>query len=92
MKESKRIQKQIEIFEKESDKMKDLKTTQNSKKNLSFNFFGEKKNSFFEKTFSRAFFFDFRVFFFKFLSRRLCLDGFVYDVVYRTLFQLENRK
>ena len=43
MKKSKKIKKKFKILKKKSDKMKNLKTTQNCKKNMFFNFFSEKK-------------------------------------------------
>ena len=43
-KKAKESKKKLKILKKEIDKMKNLKITQKLKKNMFFNFLGEKKN------------------------------------------------
>ena len=93
MKKSKKIKKKLKILEKKSDKMKNLKTTQNVKKNMFFNFSVKKKKFiFWEKNFRGQLFSTFLVFFFQIPSWRFCLGHLVYVIGYKTLFPLKKRK
>ena len=58
-KKAKESKTELKISKKISDKMKNLKTTENFKKNMFSNSFGETKNPFFANKISRADSFDF---------------------------------